>query len=91
MKRSHISLGKMMTASGLKWKTKVFAFFYEDAMTFKLGKDYAIEDHEIADFAFLSPFKTKPPMKAWYIISAKYMDKWESLTNIAYRKIKQTA
>ena len=39
-KDSNISHGKMMTSPGLKYKNKVFAFFHNNAITFKLGKEF---------------------------------------------------
>lgn len=35
-----VAAGKMMSAPALKCKGKVFAFFYNDAMGFKLGKEF---------------------------------------------------
>lgn len=35
-----ISPGKMMSCEGITYKTKVFAFYYKNAMVFKLGKGY---------------------------------------------------
>ena len=50
-------------------------------MGFKLGKgrDLATE-FGIADFGFLSPFKNKPPMTAWYMVGADYQAQWEAMT-----------
>jgi len=35
-----MTLGKMMSSPGIKYKNKVFAFYYKDRMVFCLGKDF---------------------------------------------------
>lgn len=59
---------KMMSAEGIGIIKKVVAFFYRDAMVFKLGKDFKPDENGISNWEFLNPFKNKPPMKAWFII-----------------------
>jgi hypothetical protein len=80
-----VTEGVMMREPALKYRGKVFAFYYQDknAMTFKLGKNYHIESHGITDYEFLSPFKNKPPMTAWYVIPAQHAGKWEELSRLA--------
>ena len=82
--------GVMMREPAMKCNGKVFAFYYtsEKAMCFKLGKDYAIEGHGITDFTFLSPFKNKPPMYAWYIIGDHHQTLWEELAHVALEAIR---
>lgn len=86
---SHLDIthGKMMTAPGLKYRNKVFAFFYEGEMTFKLGKGFEPGDYGLHEVRFLSPFKNKPPMKAWIIVSDLDHDKWAELAELALEKI----
>lgn len=75
-----VAAGKMMTAPAIKYKGKVFAFYHKNAMTFKLGKGRDLkEEFGVEQYSFLSPFKNKPPMKAWYIISETYEKQWEIL------------
>ncbi len=81
-----VAPGKMMTAPALKFKGKVFAFYWEEKMGFKLGKDRDLAtEFSIADFEFLSPFKNKPPMTAWYMVGAEYQAQWEALTLAALK------
>jgi hypothetical protein len=77
--------GVMMREPALKCKGKVFAFYYADAhaMCFKLGKEYAIERHGITDYSFLSPFKKKPPMYAWFLVGDHLQSSWEELIYVA--------
>lgn len=89
IEKDGVESGKMMSAPGLMYKSKVFAFFYKDKMVFKLGKDYDIESHDIKDFTYLNPFKNKGPMKAWFEIEEKYNDKWMELSEVALIKMKE--
>ena len=79
-----VAEGKMMSAPALKYKGKVFAFFYKEEMGFKLGKGFDPQANGIKDWNYLSPFKNKPPMKAWFVIPASEQGKWEELTQKAY-------
>ncbi len=81
--RIDVSEGKMMTAPGLKYKTKVFVFFYNDMMVFRVGKDFIPEDYGIVHYSYLSPFKNKPPMKGWLEVPERYQEKWEELAYFA--------
>ncbi len=56
-------------------------------MGFKLGKEYDIDAHGV-EWQHLSPFKTKPPLYAWYVVSDKGKEKWEELSYIALERIK---
>ena len=84
--------GVMMREPALKCRGKVFAFFYQDmdAMCFKLGKNFPIEEHGIADYTHLSPFKLKPPMTAWFVIGRQDEKKWRSLTKLALDQMRAT-
>ncbi len=85
--RSSVSPGAMMSHPGIRYKNKVFAFYYDDRMVFRLGKDFDAPGAGISDFSYLSPFKNKPPMKAWFIIPAKDKRKWGRLANLALEKM----
>ena len=69
VERDHVELGKLMSAPGIRYKNKNYAFFHNQTMCFKLGKEFPIENYEVSEWAHLSPFKTKPPLKAWYILT----------------------
>jgi len=88
-KDSNIIHGKMMTSPGLKYKNKVFLFFYNNAITFKLGKDFNPEKNSIERWDYLSPFKNKPPMRAWFELPYSEKDKWEAMAFLALEKIKE--
>ena len=86
-KYEHVEAGKMMSSPGIKFRNKVFAFYYQDQMCFKLGKGFDIESLGIHDYSFLSPFKNKPPMKGWFNVPFAYQDQWKSLAEIALEKM----
>jgi hypothetical protein len=86
-KEKHVALGKMMSSPGIKYKDKVFAFYFQKEMIFKLGEDFNPAKLNIKNFKLLSPFKTKAPLKAWFQIPFSERDKWEELTKIALEKI----
>ena len=81
--------GKMMSAPSIKYKSKVFAFYYNREMVFRVGKDFEPESEGITDFGYLSPFKNKPPMKGWLQIGNKYDRKWLTLAKKAYQLMKK--
>jgi TfoX/Sxy family transcriptional regulator of competence genes len=83
-----VVMGKMMSSPGILYKKKNFAFFNDDKMVFKLGKEYDIESHGLSDWSWLQPFKNKGSMKAWYEIPDSEKARWEELANIALEKIK---
>ena len=88
LKETGVAEGKMMSSPALKFNKKVFVFFHQDKMCFKLGKDFDLTPFGIANFEFLSPFKNKPPMKAWYILNYADGKHWDELTKMALQKIK---
>lgn len=79
----YVEQGPMMSAPGIRYKNKNFAFFYKEEMTFKLGKNFNAKANGIKKVRHLSPFKTKPPMKSWYIISSNQKDLWPLLSGLA--------
>ena len=78
-----VHLGKMMSAPGLKFKDKVFAFFHKNSMGFRLGPNFNPEKMGISNAKPLSPFKKKPPLKGWFIIEHYESDDWELLSELA--------
>ena len=88
-KHDGVAHGKMMSSPGLKYKNKVFAFYYNREMTFRLGKNYDVESHGIKKYSLLSPFKNKPPLAAWFNIPYEYETQWEELAEIALEQLKR--
>ena len=77
--QSNVHLGKMMSSPGLKYKNKVFAFYHNDHMGFRLGPHFDPEVFGLQKIKLLSPFKTKPPLKGWYMVEQDEKHLWEPL------------
>ena len=78
-----IGEGNMMSSPGIKYKTKVFAFYHDQSMIFRLGKGYNIKSEGVSKYKFLNPFKNKPPMKGWYVVPSTEIEYWQKLAEIA--------
>ena len=78
----------MMSSDAIRYNNKVFAFFHNEMMTFKLSHDFDLMEFGIEEWYPLSPFRTKPPLKGWFMIPAKYMDKWPQLAEMALLKMR---
>ncbi len=79
----NIGDGNMMSSPGIKYKNKVFAFYHDRAMIFRLGKGFDIESEGVNTYEFLNPFKNKPPMKGWFVVPVTEIDNWQKLAEIA--------
>lgn len=88
-KNVSVEAGKMMSSPGIKYKNKVFAFYYGDQMVFRLGKDFDPETKGISQFSYLSPFKNKPPMKGWVEVPFTHHQKWPYLAGLALEKMQR--
>ncbi|NRB47522.1 MAG: hypothetical protein HRU41_07600 [Saprospiraceae bacterium] len=83
-----VAIGKMMSSPAVKYKGKVFTFFHQEKMTFKLGKDFEPEAEGLQGCTYLSPFKHKPPMRAWVNVPFAEKDRWENLARLALDKMR---
>lgn len=86
---AHVHEGRMMSSPGIQYRKKNFAFYYQEAVCFRLGRDFDPASEGIHDYQLLSPFKTKPPLKDWFIIDEAYQDQWPLLVEIALQHIKK--
>jgi hypothetical protein len=77
--------GKMMSSPGLKYKDKVFAFYYKETMGFRLGPEFNPEEFGLSGARPLSPFKFKPPLKGWYLVDRYESNSWETLASMALK------
>lgn len=71
--------GKMMSSPALSSKGKVFVFFGKGGMGFRLGPQSDPKALGIRNPKPLSPFKTKPPLKGWWIVDQDEASIWEKL------------
>src|SRR5262249_3454432 len=82
-----VTVGKMMSSPGLQIQGKVFAFYHDRKMIFKLGQDFQPESLGIQQYSLLAPFKSKPPMVDWFEIPSSEQHRWEDLTRSALQRI----
>jgi hypothetical protein len=85
----HITKGKMMSAPGIKYKNKVFAFYYKKEVIFRLGEDFDPKEHNVEKCRPLNPFKNKAPMKNWFQIPYSENLRWEKLAKYALNVLKE--
>lgn len=86
-KHEGVALGSMMSAPGIQYNGKNFAFFYKNEMVFRLGRDWKPEDAGIKAWKHLSPFKNKPPLFDWYCITDNDSDLWQELATRSLTRI----
>lgn len=84
---SSVVLGKMMSSPGITYKNKVFAFYYNKQMVFRLGKEFDPKSFQLTEYSLLNPFKNKPPLAGWLQITYADKDKWEKLAKHALHLI----
>jgi hypothetical protein len=84
-----VTTGKMMSSPGIRYKNKVFAFYYREGMVFRLGRDFDPTSVGIHDYRLLSPFKTKPPLVDWFEIPPSQMQQWEALARLALQRMRE--
>lgn len=78
-----VDRGKMMSSPGIRYKGKVIAFFWRDAMVFRLGRAYDPEKAGLKGVTHLNPFKAKPPMKDWFVVPDTEAGHWPELAEKA--------
>ena len=83
----NVTFGKMMSSPAIKYNGKVFAFFYNGQMTYKLGEEFNPASMGLTNVDILNPFKRKGPLKGWFVVGYNDNKKWEELTNLALSKI----
>lgn len=84
-----ITTGKMMSSPGIRYRNKVIAFFYRETMVFKLGRAFDPGTFGLHDYQLLSPYRTKPPLRDWFEISATHSDRWEALARLALQRMRE--
>jgi hypothetical protein len=88
-KDHHITKGKMMSAPGINYKNKVFAFYYNKEMIFRLGSGFDPKEYNLKKCRRLNPFKNKAPMKNWFQIPYSENLRWEQLAKYALNVLKE--
>lgn len=86
-KHKNVKPGKMMSAPGIKFKDKVFAFYYDKDMIFRLGKDADPKKLGVKKYHLLNPFKNKAPMKNWFVVPYSEGKNWQKLAEYSLKVI----
>lgn len=82
-----VSLGKMMSSPALRYKNRVFAFYHNNEMIFRLGKEFHPETFKLKKYSILNPFRNKAPMYGWFQVPFMESRKWKKLAALALDKI----
>ncbi|MEM8743402.1 MAG: hypothetical protein AAGF14_02070 [Pseudomonadota bacterium] len=82
-----VERGRMMSADAVTCGGKVFAFRSSktgtEGLGVRLGRDYDFASLPTQDWTHLAPFKAKPPMKDWVMVSDMDARHWPELAGIA--------
>jgi hypothetical protein len=78
-----VQAGPMMSAPGLKFGDKIFAFQAKEGMGFRLGPDFDPVGSGLEHWQPLNPFKTKGPLKGWFVVDENGIDQWPALAERA--------
>lgn len=82
-----VASGNMMRSPAITYRSKVFAFFHQDEMGFKLGEKAPEFIKMYPGSRYLNPFKNRPPMKGWLVVPAEYQKEWKVLAEAAYQNM----
>ncbi len=52
-------------------------------MGFRLGSGFDPNEFGLKEVRPLSPFKTKPPLKGWFMVDKSESDDWQTLASLA--------
>lgn len=87
IEHSTVELGKMMSSPALRYKNKVFAFYHNKEMIFRLGKEFEPEVFRLKKYSVLNPFKNRAPMYGWIEVPYVENKKWEKLAGYALNRL----
>jgi hypothetical protein len=82
-----VNPGKMMSSPAIRYKTKVFAFYHNNEMIFRMGKDFDPSTFKLKKYSILNPFKKKAPLYGWFQVPISEGKIWKKLAIYAYDKI----
>lgn len=75
--------GKMMSAPAVKYNNKVFVFYFKECIGLRLGAAFDPVKFGLINYKTLSPFKTKPPIKGWFVVEKEESNLWMTLSELA--------
>ena len=80
---AQVKPGNMMRSPAICYSSKVFCFYHNSQMCFKLDKQAPHFKDQFPGSTYLIPFKNKPPMKGWLMVPQEYQNHWKELANHA--------
>lgn len=89
-RQRRVNSGRMMSAPGITFNRKVFAFYWKKEMIFRLGKDFDAKTFGLKDWQLLNPFKNRPPMAGWFCVPYSESRHWEELARRALRTLQES-
>lgn len=82
--------GRMMSSPAIQYRSKIFAFYKSECMTFRLGRETDMQkEFGVIEYSYLSPFKTRPPLFDWFILKDKYVELWPEMAEHAFKRLDQ--
>lgn len=87
-----VEYGKMMSSLAVTFGGKVFVFYCDNNLMSgigaRLGRDFDIDGLQLRGWTVLSPFKTKPPLKDWFVIGTEDAARWSEIARIALNQMR---
>jgi len=82
-----VGLGKMMSAPGIVYENRVFAFYWREQMGLRAGREFDPSTLKIKKWENLNPYKNKPPMVDWFILPFEESAHWGKLAKVALKRM----
>lgn len=86
-KDKSVTQGRMMSAPGIVYDGRVFAFYWKQKMGFRAGREFDPQSLKVKEWEYLNPYKNKPPMVDWFILPYSESKKWELLAKVSLHKL----
>ena len=83
-----VTEGPMMSSPGIRWKGRVFAFYWNEQMVFRLGRDFDPAAAGIRNWKPLNPFKSKPPLPGWFVLPVSEEKRWDAMADRALENMR---
>jgi len=84
-----------MSSDALTFGGKVFAFYTTkgrfEGLGLRLGREFEVAPLKLADWSYLAPFKTKPPMPDWIVVGVADAHRWPELARLALAQARRRA
>lgn len=90
-----VERGRMMSSDAVKFGGKVFAFYTArgrfQGLGVRVGRDLDVFSLKLAEWEYLAPFTSKPPMMDWILIGAKDRVRWPEMARLGLSLMRSAA